>query len=60
MVVFSGGLVGKESACNAGDTGDIGPVTESGGCHGKGHDNPLQYSFLESDQLIGESLFPFL
>ena len=48
MVVFSGGLVGKESACNAGDTGDIGPVTESGGCHGKEHDNPLQYSCLEN------------
>jgi len=49
--------VGKESACNTGDTGSI---PESGGCHGKEHDKPLQYSFLESDQLIGESPFPFL
>ena len=57
MVGFSGGLVGKESACNTGDTGSI---PESGGCHGKEHDKPLQYSFLESDQLIGESPFPFL
>ena len=52
--------MGKESACNAGDTGDTGSIPESGGCPGEGHDNPLQYSFLERDQFMGESPFPFL
>jgi len=38
----------KESACNAGDAGDLGSIPESGRSPGKGHGNPLQYSCLES------------
>ena len=46
---FSDGSAGKESACNAGDTGDVGfnpglgrdPLDEENG-------NPLQYSCLKS------------
>ena len=37
-------LSGKESACQA---GDMGAVPGSGGSHGGGHGNPLQYSCLE-------------
>ena len=36
--------MGKESACNTGDAGDIGVKRSPGG----GHDNPLQYSHLEN------------
>ena len=36
-------LSGKESACNAGDTGLI---PGSGRCPGGGNGNPLQYSCL--------------
>ena len=43
-----GGSVGKESACNAGDTGDVGLIPESGRSPGEGHGNPLQYSCLEN------------
>ena len=42
---FLGGSVGKESACNAGDTGSI---PGSGRSPGGGHGNPLQYSCLKS------------
>ena len=38
-------LSGKESACNAGDTGSI---TELGRSPGGGHGNPLQHSCLEN------------
>ena len=38
-------LSGKESTCNAGDTGLI---TGSGRFPGGGHSNPLQYSCLEN------------
>ena len=41
-------LSGKESACNAGATGDTGLIPESGRYHGEGHGNPLQYSCLEN------------
>ena len=37
--------VGKESACNAGDSGLI---PESGTSPGEGNGNPLQYSCLEN------------
>ena len=40
---FPGGLDGKESACNAGDTGLI---PGSGRSPGGGNSNPLQYSCL--------------
>ena len=38
-------LSGKESACNAGDTGSILGQEKS---PGEGHGNPLQYSCLEN------------
>ena len=38
----------KESACNAGVTGDTGPIPGSGRSPGEGHGNPLQYSCLEN------------
>ena len=41
-------LNGKESACNAGVTGDAGLIPESGRFPGGGNGNPLQYSFLEN------------
>ena len=41
-------LSGKESACNAGVTGDAGLIPESGRFPGGGNGNPLQYSFLEN------------
>ena len=40
-----GGLVGKESACNA---GDLGLIPGSGRSSGEGNGNPLQYSCLEN------------
>ena len=42
---FPGGSVGKESACNAGDTSLI---PESGRSPGEGNGNPLQYSCLRN------------
>ena len=47
-VGFPGGLVGKKSACNTGDTGDVGSIPGSGRSSGGGHSNPLQYSCLEN------------
>ena len=44
---FTEGPAGKESPCNAGDTGDVGLVPGSGRSPGGGHGNPLQYSWLE-------------
>ena len=41
-------LSGKESACNAGATGDVGSIPGSGRPLGGGHGNPLQYSCLEN------------
>ena len=41
-------LTGKESACNAGATGDVGSIPGSGRALGGGHGNPLQYSCLEN------------
>ena len=41
-------LSSKESACNAGATGDMGSILGSGRSLGGGHGNPLQYSCLES------------
>ena len=39
--------MGKESACNAEDTGDRGLIPVSGRSPGRGNGNPLQYSCLE-------------
>jgi len=41
---FPGGSVGKESLCNAGDSGEVGSIPGSGRSPGEGHGNPLQYS----------------
>ena len=41
-------LSGKESACNAGDTGDAGSIPGSGRYPGGGNGNPFQYSCLEN------------
>ena len=45
---FPGGSSGKESAYNAGATGDPGSIPGSGGSTGGGNGNPLQYSCLEN------------
>ena len=45
---FPDGSVGKESACNAGDTGDLGSVPGSGRSPGGGNGNSLQYACLKS------------
>ena len=41
-------LSGKESACSAGDTGDVGLIPGSGVYPGEGNGNPLQYSCLKN------------
>ena len=38
----------KESACNAGDAGDVGSVLGLGRSPGGGHGNPLQYPCQEN------------
>ena len=45
---FPDGSVGRESACNAGDTGDVGSIPGSGRFPGGGTGNPLQYSCLKN------------
>ena len=40
--------MGKESACNARNSGDMGLMPESGRSPGGGHGNPLKYSCLEN------------
>ena len=40
------GSVGKDSASNAGDTGDVCSIPGLGRSPGEGNDNPLQYSCL--------------
>ena len=42
------GLSGKESAYNAGATGDVGLIHGLGRSLGERHGNPLQYSCLEN------------
>ena len=60
-------LSGKESACNAGDTEDMGLIPGSGRSLEEGNGNPLQYSCLgntmdrEAWQAhIGWNKFPLL
>ena len=50
---FPYGLAGKESACNARDTGDKGLIPVSGRSPGGGNSNPLQYSCLENPMSRG-------
>ena len=45
---FPDGLMGKKSACNAGDPGDTGSISGSGRFPGGRNGNPLQYSCLEN------------
>ena len=45
---FPVGSVGKESTCNAGDTGDPGSISGSGISPRGRHGNPLQHSCLEN------------
>ena len=45
MGVFPGGSEGKESTCNAGDSGSIPGLGRSAG---EGNGNPFQYSCLEN------------
>ena len=46
--LFPGGSVSKESACNAGDSGDAGSIPGLGGAPKEGNGNPLQYCCLEN------------
>ena len=51
-------LRGKESACNVGDSGDVGLIPGSGRSPGGGNGNPLRYSGLETPMdrsLVGHS-----
>ena len=45
---FPDGSSGEEPSCNAGDTGDMGPIPGLGRSPGGGHGNLLQYSCLEN------------
>ena len=45
---FPDGSAGKESACNAGDTEDMGLIPGSGRAPGGGNCDPLQYSCLKN------------
>ena len=45
---FLDGSAGKESTCNAGDTGDAGLIPESGRFPGGGNGKLLQYSCLKN------------
>jgi len=45
--VLSGGLDGKQSACNE---GDLGMIPGSGGSSRGGNGNPFQYPYLENSR----------
>ena len=45
---FRGSSFFKESACNAGDTGDVRSIPASGRSPGEGNGNSLQYSCLKN------------
>ena len=48
LLGFPDGSVGKESACNAGDVGDVGSIPRLGRSLGGGNGNPIQYSCLRN------------
>ena len=50
---FPNGSAGKEPACYAGETGDVGSIPKSGRCPGEGNDYTFQYSCLESPMVRG-------
>ena len=45
---FTIGSAGKESSCNAGDTGDVDLIPGLGRSSGGGNGNPVQYSCLQN------------
>ena len=45
---FPNGSESKESACSAGDTGDVGLISGLGRFPGGGNGHPIQYSCLEN------------
>ena len=45
---FADGSAGKESACNAGDTGNVGLIPGLGRSPGGGNGNPLHYFSLRN------------
>ena len=45
---LSGGSGSKESACSAGNTGDVGEILGLGRSPGKENGYPLQYSYLKN------------
>ena len=45
---FPDDSAGKESACSAGDTGDLGSIPGLGRCPGGGNGDPIQYSHLKN------------
>ena len=45
ILAFPSGSDGKESTCSV---GDLDLIPGLGRSHGRGHSNPLQYSFLEN------------
>ena len=53
---FPDGSLGKEFACNAGDTEDAGSVPGLERSSGEGNGNPLQYFCLENPKERGASL----
>ena len=63
---FPDGSAGKESACNAGDTGDVGSIPGSGRSPGGGNGNLLQDSCLKNPMDRGawwasvQNLLPFV
>ena len=48
LLGLPGCLSGKEFACSAGITGDVGSIPRLGRSPGEGNGNPLQYSCLEN------------
>ena len=56
LLIFSGGLVGKESTCNVRDccnAGDVGSIPGLGRCSGEGNGKPLQYPCLGNPMYRG-------
>ena len=53
MKGFPNGPMGKESAYNVGNTGNMGSIPGSGRSPGGGNGNPLQYSCLENSMTVG-------
>ena len=51
---FPDGSVVKESACKAGDTGDVGTIPGLGSSPGGGYGSLLQYSCLENPMNRGD------